>query len=289
MTADELLGDWSGLNLGDEVVVIAAADGRIVACSDIFNRRYVQGSLYGYVHPEHRDRGLGSALVRWGEEWLRARWDRAPQGTRVVAQHYIRATNASALRLMAAHGYSLARRVLVMEIALDAPPPSAAPPAGIALRAFQPGQDERATFDAVEEAFQDMWERMPGVFDRWLVMTELERRDPDLWTLAVDEASGAIVGTCLGRTAGERGWIGGVGVRRPWRGRGLALAMLHHTFAAYYRRGIREIGLSVDSDSPSGAPKLYARAGMRVTEEYLLHRKELRPGASLLGDEDEAG
>ncbi len=61
--------------------------------------------------------------------------------------------------------------------------------------------------------------------------------------------------------------------------------MLHHTFAAFYRRGIRAIGLSVDSESATGAPRLYARAGMRVTEEYLLHRKELRPGALLLGED----
>jgi len=288
MTADELLGDWAGMDLEEEAVLIFSAAGELAASADVVNRRYVQGSVYANIHPAHRGRGLGSALVRWGEDWLRARWDRAPQGARVVAQHYIRTNNGAALRLMAAHGYSPVRRILVMETTLDAALPPPDPPAGIILRPFLPGQDERATFDAVEEAFQDMWERPPGDFDSWLGMTELERREPDLWTLAVDEASGAIVGTCLGRLAGGRGWIGGVGVRRPWRGRGLALAMLQHTFAAYCRRGIREVGLSVDSESSTGAPRLYARAGMRVTEEYLLHRKELRPGALLLRDAGDA-
>jgi ribosomal protein S18 acetylase RimI-like enzyme len=288
MTTDELLGDWAGVDLDEEAIVIADASGHLVASADIANRRYVQGSLYGYVHPDQRGRGLGSALVRWGEAWLRARSDRAPQGARIVAQHYIRATNDAARRLLAAHGYRHERTIFVMAILLNAPPPPPAPPAGVALRAFIPGQDERATFDTLESAFLDSWERPPGDFDRWLGLTAQERRDPDLWTLAVDEASGAVVGTSLGRDVAGRGWIGSVGVRRPWRGRGLALAMLRHTFAAYHRRGIRDIGLSVDSASSTGAPRLYARAGMRTTEEYLLHRKELRPGTLLLGDDPPA-
>jgi GNAT superfamily N-acetyltransferase len=283
MTADEQIGDWAGHNLDEEALLVVAPDGQIAACTVMFNRRYVLGSLYGYVHPDQRGRGIGSALVAWGEDWLRSWWDRAPQGTRVAAQHYIRATNDSALRLMAAHGYRQVRRILVMEITLGSLPMPADPPAGISLRNFAPGQDERATFDAVEDAFEDMWERPQGVYDRWLELTELDRRDPDLWTLAIDSATGTVVGTCLGRLAGERGWLGGVGVRRPWRGRGLALAMLHHNFAAFYRRGVRTIGLSVDSGSSTGAPHLYARAGMHVTEEYLLHRKELRPGTHLFG------
>ena len=288
MTADEVLGDWAGLDLGEDAILIVDAAENIVACASIFNRRYVRGSVYGSVHPDRRRQGLGAALVRWGEEWLRARWDRAPAGSCVDAQHFIRSTNAAARRLLAAQGYRHIRTVFVMETVVDEPAPAPEPPPGVALRAFVPGRDERATFDAVEEAFRDSWDRLPGEFDRWLALTELERRDPDLWSLAVEEASGAIVGTCLGGRAGERGWIGAVGVLRLWRGRGLGLALLRHVFAAFARRGVREIGLSVDSESSTGAPRLYRRAGMRVTEEYLLHRKELRPGKPLSDDPTDA-
>ena len=283
--ADEVLGDWAGLDLAEEAILLIDPTGAVAACADIFNRRFVQGAVYGYVHPAQRGRGLGAALVRWGEDWLRARMDRAPEGTRVVAQHFIRTTNAAALRLLAEQGYRHVRTTFVMEAVLADPLPAPAPPPGILLRPFVPGQDERATFDAVEEAFLDMWERTPGEYDRWLAMTELERQAPDLWTLAVDAASGAVVGTSLGRQVGESGWIGGVGVRRPWRGRGLGLALLRHTCAAFARRGVRKVGLSVDADSATGAPRLYTRAGMHTTEEYLLHRKELRPGRLLLAVE----
>jgi mycothiol synthase len=288
MTADELIGDWAGLNLNEEATLILNDSGEPVACADLYNRRYVQLSVYAYVHPEHRGRGLGSALVRWGEEWQRARWDRAPEGTRVIVQHYIRSTNKAARHLMTEQGYRHVRTVFVMEIVLDTAPVAPKPPTGITLRDFVPGQDERAVFDVVESAFRDSWERPPGEYETWLGHTERVRRDPDLWTLAVDDANGTIVGTCLGNIAGTSGWVAGVGVRRPWRGRGLALAMLRRTFTAFHRRGISKIGLSVDSESSTGAPRLYARAGMHVTEDYLLHRKELRPGTLLLGDDTSA-
>jgi ribosomal protein S18 acetylase RimI-like enzyme len=67
-------------------------------------------------------------------------------------------------------------------------------------------------------------------------------------------------------------------VRRDWRGKGLALALLHDLFGVYYANGVREIGLSVDADSPSSAPSLYTRAGMHVTKNIDIYRKTLREG-----------
>jgi len=67
-------------------------------------------------------------------------------------------------------------------------------------------------------------------------------------------------------------------VRYPWRNRGLGLALLRHAFGEFYRRGVREVGLSVDAESTTGAPRLYGRAAMRVAESYTLYQKELRPG-----------
>jgi ribosomal protein S18 acetylase RimI-like enzyme len=54
--------------------------------------------------------------------------------------------------------------------------------------------------------------------------------------------------------------------------------MLHELFGVYYANGVREISLSVDADSPSSAPGLYTRAGMRVTKNIGIYRKTLREG-----------
>jgi hypothetical protein len=54
--------------------------------------------------------------------------------------------------------------------------------------------------------------------------------------------------------------------------------MLRTVFGACYRRGIANVELSVDADSPSSAPAVYTRAGMHVTQSISLYRRQLRPG-----------
>jgi GNAT superfamily N-acetyltransferase len=45
-------------------VVVTAPDGRVAGYADVLDRSYVSVSVYGYVHPEHRGRGVGTYLVR---------------------------------------------------------------------------------------------------------------------------------------------------------------------------------------------------------------------------------
>ena len=279
MTLDELIDDWHDLDLAEEAVVVAAPDGGISAYADVLNRSYVTVSVYGYVHPDHRERGIGAFLVAWGERWTRDRIPLAPEGARVVVQHYINAANTGAQRLLQAAGYSAVRGVYVMETELDETPPAPRWPAGISVRTFVPGQDERATHEAVEDAFRDLWGRPRNTFESFVRETEKESFDPSLWFLAVE--GDEIAGVTLCKTLAGEGWVAVVGVRRSWRKRGLALALLRHAFAEYHRRGIRKVLLSVDAESITGAPRLYGRAGMRVRESYVIHLKELRPGIDL--------
>ncbi len=69
-----------------------------------------------------------------------------------------------------------------------------------------------------------------------------------------------------GRPWGIRIWVGwrrwGCGVPGGWRGLGLAL--LQHTFRAYYQQGKDKVALGVDAESLTGATRLYEKAGMKV-------------------------
>jgi hypothetical protein len=58
----------------------------------------------------------------------------------------------------------------------------------------------------------------------------------------------------------------------------LGLTLLHTAFGACYRRGAQVVELCVDAGSPTGAPHLYTRAGMHVSQRISLYRKQLRPG-----------
>ena len=64
MTVEELMVDWQEIEPSEEAVVVTAPDGSVAAYADVLNRSYVSVSVYGYVHPEHRGRGVGSYLGR---------------------------------------------------------------------------------------------------------------------------------------------------------------------------------------------------------------------------------
>ena len=260
-------------------MAVIAQDGTITAYADVFNRSFVIVSIYGYVHPDYRGVGLGSYLVAWGERWTHDHMPQAQANARVVVQHYINSANEAGRRLLESVGYTPVRGIYVMETTLDeAPPPPHWPP-DISVRTFVPNQDERAAYEAVEDAFRDLWGRPRNPFERFVRETEKENFDPSLWFLALEDDE--IAGLTLCKALAGEGWVDVVGVRRPWRNRGLGLALLRHAFTEYHRRGTRKVSLSVDAESITGAPRLYGRAGMRVRESYIIHLKELRPGVDL--------
>jgi len=279
MSVERMLDDWHSLDLAEEAVILTAPDGRIAAYADVFNRSFVIVSIYGYVHPDYREVGLGSYLVAWGERWTRDHMLQAQENARVVVQHYINSANEAARRLLENSGYSQVRGIYVMETTLDEPPALPRWPADISVRTFVPGRDERAVYEAVEDAFRDLWGRPRNPFERFVRETKNENFDPSLWFLALQ--GDEIAGLVLCKTLAGEGWIDVVGVRRPWRNRGLGLALLRHAFTEYQRRNIRRVSLSVDAESITSAPRLYGRAGMRVRESYIIHLKELRPGVDL--------
>ena len=285
MSVEELLDDWHPLDLAEEAVLVSAPDGRAAGYADVINRSFVTVSVYGYVHPDYRGIGIGAFLVDWGERWTHERMPRAPENARIVVQHYVNRVNDAAIRLFENLDYAPVRGIYVMETTLDEAPPQAHWPAGISVRTFVPDQDERAVFEAAEDAFRDMWGRPRGTFERFVGITERESFDPSFWFLAVE--GDEIAGITLGKTVAGEGWVDVVGVRRPWRNRGLGLALLRHAFTEYHHRGTRKVSLSVDAESITGAPRLYGRAGMSVRESITIYLKELRPGIDLGSRSDE--
>jgi ribosomal protein S18 acetylase RimI-like enzyme len=94
-----------------------------------------------------------------------------------------------------------------------------------------------------------------------------------------DEIAGAALCWAV-PSLGENGlgWVGQLWVRRPWRRRGLGLALLHHAFRELYQRGYARVGLGVDSESLTGATRLYERAGMHMAHQWDNYQLELRSG-----------
>jgi Acetyltransferase (GNAT) family. len=66
----------------------------------------------------------------------------------------------------------------------------------------------------------------------------------------------------------NNGYIGSLGVLREGRGRGVAKALLADTFASYRDARRSRVLLHVDSESPTGATRLYESVGM--TQDLVL-------------------
>jgi ribosomal protein S18 acetylase RimI-like enzyme len=88
---------------------------------------------------------------------------------------------------------------------------------------------------------------------------------------------------CSSKRGGEEdlGWVSSLGVRRPWRRQGLALAILHHAFREFAARGKPRAGLGVDSQNLTGATRLYEKAGMRLVREGREYELLVREGRDI--------
>jgi mycothiol synthase len=231
------------------------------------------------VHPERRRHGIGTALAALLEARSRERLPEVEDAAaEVTLQGWINGDSEADAAWSKSLGYEWARRFLRMRIDMDAPPPPPSWPNGITVRTFRVGQDERAMYEAQEEAFSDHWGHVTQPFEEWVKRTQRHDFDPELWLMALD--GDRVVATSTNAVIPDNlGWISGLGVVRSHRRRGLARAILLTAFADFWRRGQRSVALGVDADSLTGATRLYESAGMRIVERHDQMRKVLRPAS----------
>lgn len=291
LAAGEIRSEWRSprFSLETDTFAVFALQGELAGYAEIWDSEpHVHTFVSAEVHPRHRGHGIGTALARWAEERGRQLLPLAPEGARVALQQFKIGADEAAARLLRAQGYEIVRHNLRMVIEFDGPPSEPLVPGGLVIRPFIRGQEERALMMAMREEFRDHWGYVESPVEEeyrdWLHWLDTNPScDPSLLFVAVDGDEIAGTSFCQGTTAEdpELGWIFGLGVRRPWRRRGLALALLQYSFGALYRRGKRRVSLGVDAQSLTGATRLYEKAGMRLERQYEIYEKELRSGTDL--------
>jgi mycothiol synthase len=223
--------------------------------------------------PLSEDDDVRTALFAWLEE--RAR-ERAAGRDGALLRFFLWAQDEPERRLLERAGYRLIRHSYRMRIDFEGEPPEPEWPAGTQVRTVG-DEDMEAVYETHQETFEDSWEHTRDSYDEWRHWLHGEGFDPSLWFLAEADREPAGVSLCRLYDGVEPGlgWVSVLGVRRPWRRRGLGRALLLHSFHELGRRGCRAVGLGVDAESLTGANRLYENAGMRVVRRSDFYEKSL--------------
>lgn len=268
-------------------MIIAEVAGEIVGHSHTVWLREATGR-YRYefdllLRPEWRGHAIREAMLHWIEARIRhiaaTHPDEAPK--RYAVSAFDRAE--SLIRLLEGNGYRPERYFHRMTRPLDTPLPDFPMPPGLELRPVRP-EHYRMIWDAAEEAFRDHWGYAPfpeSEYQEWqedpVIFT------PELWQIAWDIEKDEVAGqvrTFIDQRENEkfnrrRGYTEFITVRRPYRRRGLARALIAESLRVLKARGMTESTLMVDSESMTGATTLYETCGFAVVGRAASYHKPL--------------
>lgn len=238
-------------------------------------------SFIGFLVPAWRRKGIGTAILRWIETRVREIAQDHPAGRPKYFQGFATQAEIGLAALLEKEGYTIARVSYEMVRPTLDDLPQFPLPEGVEVRPVLP-EHYRAIWEASNEAFQDHWGFFPPTeadYQEWLNDKILFQ--PDLWQIAWDVETNQVAGqvrTFIAHVLNEkygrkRGYTEFISVRRPWRKRGLARALIALSLQTQKARGMTESMLGVDSENLSGATRIYETCGFRVTKRSTIYRK----------------
>lgn len=250
--------------------------------SDVHPRRV---HVTGGVHPGWRRQGIGHALFDWQLQRAREWHDQTRRPgfgpLRVVCTVDTKLDHTR--ELYEQFGLEPVRWFADMTLRFDGPPPDFPTPPGIRLVPLS-----RKLFEAVRrahnEAFADHWGSQPIDATRWAEQLARSASRVSWSWVALEEGTSEVVGYATNSAyeqdwAGQgfsEGWTERLGVRSGWRGRGIAKALLGASMRSFAEAGLDAAGLGVDTDSPTGAFRLYESMGYRATDTNVMYANRIR-------------
>jgi mycothiol synthase len=260
-----------GVDPARDTVLVLDGD-RPVACQLLYGADPDgSSSVYadGVVHPAHRRRGIGSALLAVARQ----------RAAGLGAELHVRVpeTVPGAVALVESAGLVAVRWWWKLHRDLAGPVVRVDLPAGVSLVPLGSGGGyDAARWDeplhtARNVAFADHFGSDPETaeaFAHWRTAPASFR--PDCSAAACTQ-DGAVVGFLLAdefaaataQTGHRDLYVATVGTVPEWRGRGVAAALLAHALERARDGGYASSSLHVDAQNPTGALGVYERAGYR--------------------------
>ena len=238
--------------------------------------------VFGEVDPDWRGRGHGGRLLDWGVARARQQLrdaGRAKHGF-VCADAYAQQSDRDAL--LRSRGLRPARwfEELLRPLA-DLPRVPVVP--GVSILPWPPDRDEEI-LRVRDEAFADHWGTAAMTAEVWRNTCRGFGARPDLSLVAVEAERGRVVSFCLNHrypaddpvTGRRDGSIDTLGTLRSWRGRGIATALLATSLDRFAAAGLTHATIEVDSDSPTGAGRLYRSLGFAPVHRSAVYQLPAR-------------
>lgn len=290
--AHAIRNEWKspGFDPARDIRLVFAPNGDMAGYIEVWttSKPLVHPWIWGRVHPNYDGLGIGTWMLQWAEERALQASVNTPEGLRFAPRVGSFRQAEKSKTLFEDMGYAHIRSSYHMLIEMDGLVPEPVWSEGITLRTFNPETDAEAVYRAETESFRDHFGFVEEPFEEGFksfkhFQIEYESFDPTLLFLAMDGNEIAGINICRPNSYDDPnlGWVSTLGVRRPWRKRGIGLALLRHSFNEFYRRGRRKVGLGVDALNLTGALRLYENAGMHVHKSFDLYEKELRPGTEI--------
>jgi ribosomal protein S18 acetylase RimI-like enzyme len=163
---------------------------------------------------------------------------------------------------------------------LDDPVVPSPMPDGLEIRPVEPAH-YRAIWDADTEAFRDHREPADRTEEDYVARFTSPDLDTSRWQVAWegDEVAGSVMiwvsPTEIEQTGIRRAWLDHISVRRQWRKRGVATALITAALHVLREGGFEQAALGVDTENPTGALQLYERLGFVRNKTGLGYRKAL--------------
>ena len=285
-SADRIAASYAHLYNSDpyEDMVLAVVDGEVVAYSRCLWEKELAGAraykAFGWVDPQFRLRGIGSAMTAWNLDRLANIASSHPDdGTKKIVVMGAQ-DDVGARAIYERHGFAENWYLADMRRDLTLPIPEAPLPDGLVVRTPL-STEYRKVFDADVEAFRDHHgetEPQESWYDEWRAHPTF---DPTLWKVAWDgdEVAGQVrtyVDAEQNRLYGlSRGWTEDISTRRPYRGRGLARALLVQSLEMLRDMGYAEAALSVHTENLTGAYRLYESVGFEIESQTIFWERPL--------------
>lgn len=271
-------------------MLFAEVDGEVVGYSRAWwalegSGRWI-GFQLGNVLPAWRRKGIGSTLLRFNEERLQRiaaqlmESGQLPHETLCLLDNFVSSSETDRINLLERRGYQPVRYSFEMVRPDLENIPELPLPTGVEVRLVQP-EHMRSIWEASNEAFRDHWGYIPDPWEAFDQMMNDPDFDPSLWRVAWqgDEVAGMVL-SFINKDENEiygrkRGYTENICVRRAWRKRGLAKALIARSLIALKEHGMTEAGLGVDTENTSGALRLYESMGYRAVKRSIIYRKPL--------------